>query len=54
MDKYMKRKLLVATHNVGKVAEFAEMLSALKVDFLSLDDVGIKVDIEETGNSECS
>lgn len=51
MDRHMQRKLLVATHNAGKVGEFGEMLSALQVDFLSLDDVGIEMNIAETGNS---
>lgn len=37
----MSKKLLVATHNQGKVAEFAEMLADLQVEWLSLDDVGL-------------
>ena len=47
----MKRRLLVATRNPGKVAEFAEMLADLDVDWLSLDDAGVVIDVEETGNS---
>ena len=42
------KKLLVATHNKGKVAEFAEMLADMDVSWLSLDDVGIMDDVDET------
>ena len=45
----MTKKLLVATHNQGKVREFAEMLADMQIEFLSLDDVGITMDVEETG-----
>jgi XTP/dITP diphosphohydrolase len=44
-------KLLVATHNQGKVAEFADMLTDLAIEWLSLDDVGIVADVEETGST---
>ena len=47
----MKRRLLVATRNPGKVAEFAEMLADLNVDWLSLDDAAVAIDVEETGDS---
>lgn len=42
-------KLLVATHNQGKVAEFADMLQDLAIEWLSLADVGMVMDVEETG-----
>lgn len=45
----MEKKLLVATHNQGKVREFAEMLADMQIEFLSLDDAGITMDVEETG-----
>lgn len=45
----MNQTLLVATHNRGKVAEFAEMLADLEVDWVGLDDVGISQDVAETG-----
>lgn len=45
------RKLLVATHNRGKVAEFADMLQDLEIDWLSLDDAGITHDVPETGHT---
>lgn len=44
-----KPQLLVATHNRGKVAEFADMLGELAVDWLSLDDAGITFEAAETG-----
>jgi len=45
----MGKRLLVATHNAGKVAEFAEMLSDLDLDWLSLADVGIHREVAESG-----
>ena len=47
----MSQKLLVATHNKGKVAEFADMLADLDVAWLSLDDVGVTEDVAETGDT---
>lgn len=44
-------KLLVATHNQGKVTEFAEILQDLAIEWLSLDDVGVGQDVEETGRT---
>lgn len=42
-------KILVATHNKGKLKEFAEILTDLDIEWLTLDDVGITDEIEETG-----
>lgn len=47
----MTMKLLVATHNQGKVAEFADMLADLAIEWFSLDEVGIDQDVEETGST---
>ena len=47
----MDKKLLVATHNQGKVKEFAEMLADLEVAWLSLADVGVTQDVEERGET---
>lgn len=47
----MSWKLVVATRNPGKVAEYAEMLALLDVSWLSLDDVRIVTDVAETGDS---
>ncbi len=44
-------KLLVATHNQGKVKEFAGMLADLEIEWLSLDEAGVTADVEETGGT---
>lgn len=48
MIKLPHRRLLVATHNKGKVGEYAELLSDLNVDWLNLDAVGVTEDVAET------
>ena len=47
----MTQKILVATHNQGKVAEYADMLSDLDISWLSLDDIGLTEEVEETGST---
>lgn len=42
-------KLVIATHNRGKLREYQELLGDLNLDLLTLDDVGIQEDVEETG-----
>ena len=42
-------KLLIATHNAGKLRELAEILGGAPFQLLSLSDVGIETDVEETG-----
>ena len=42
-------KLLVATHNAGKVREYRSLLANLPFHVLSLDEAGITHDVEETG-----
>ena len=42
-------QLLIGTHNVGKANEIASVLSALKVTFLNLRDVGIVDAVHEDG-----
>lgn len=44
-------KLLLATHNKGKVSEYADILGDGQIDFLTLDDVGITEDVPETGST---
>jgi len=44
-------KLLVATHNRGKLREYGELLAGFAVEWLTLDDVGITADVEETGQT---
>ena len=47
----MTKKLLVATHNEGKVREFSRMLSDLPLSVVGLHDLGITMDVEETGET---
>ena len=49
MIKNKTRRLLIATHNPGKAAEYAEILEDSRIEWLSLDDVGITFDVEENG-----
>ncbi len=43
------QKLLVATHNPGKIREYRELLADLPLEVTSLDAEGITQDVEETG-----
>lgn len=45
------QKLLIATTNQGKVAEFADMMADLAVEWVSLADLGITADVAETGTT---
>ena len=42
-------RLLIATHNRGKLIEYRDLLAGLPFDLVTLDDVGIRDDIAETG-----
>lgn len=42
-------RILIATHNKGKLSEILEVLSGLPHEFVSLSDLGITEDVEETG-----
>ncbi len=44
-------ELLVATRNAGKMREYRQLLADTPVRLLSLDDVGITEDVEETGDT---
>ncbi|MDI7277169.1 MAG: non-canonical purine NTP pyrophosphatase, partial [Anaerolineae bacterium] len=44
-------QLLLATRNTGKLRELRALLSGLPLECLSLDDLDIRVDIPETGES---
>jgi len=44
-------KLLVATHNRGKVREYRQLLTDLPLHVTYLDQEGIDLDVEETGES---
>ncbi len=45
------QQLLVATHNSGKVDEFADMLTDLRVEWVSLKDVGVTIEVVEDGRT---
>ncbi len=47
----MKKILLLATHNPHKVHEFRTAFHDMDIEIVSLDDLGITDDIEETGTS---
>lgn len=47
----MTKQLVIATHNQGKVREFAEMLADMEIEFLSLDDARVTTDVAETGTT---
>ncbi len=44
-------QLLIATHNRGKLREYQELFADLPFELLTLDDVGIRDDVEETGET---
>lgn len=45
----MAEKFVLATHNPGKLKEMADILSRFGVEVVSPRDLGITVDVEETG-----
>jgi len=47
----VRRTLLIATHNAGKVAEYRQLLADLPVEVTSLSDQGISFEAPETGDS---
>ena len=44
-------KLLVATHNEGKLREFKQLFQGMGLELLSLDDMGITRDVAESGET---
>ena len=47
----MAEKFVLASHNPGKLKEMSEILSAFGVEVVSPGDLGITVDVEETGTT---
>ena len=47
----MSERFVLATHNPGKVREMREILSELGLEVLAPEDVGVTVDVEETGTT---
>lgn len=44
-------KVIAATKNKGKIREMEEILSGLGIEIVSQQDMGIDVDVEETGDT---
>ena len=44
-------QILVATRNRGKIREYRELLGAASYRLVSLDDVGVPDEVEETGET---
>jgi XTP/dITP diphosphohydrolase len=51
MDQPRKKKLLIATTNPGKLAEYRALLAELPIELTSLTEEGINLEVEETGSS---
>ncbi len=47
----MSHKLLIATHNQGKVREYRALLADLPIQVTYLDEVGIEMEVAETGQT---
>ena len=43
------QKILIATHNAGKLREFSSMFARTPYELVSLSDAGIDEDVDETG-----
>jgi XTP/dITP diphosphohydrolase len=44
----MKKKIILASNNTGKIKEYQNAFKALNVEILSLKDIGLNIDVEET------
>lgn len=44
-------KVLIGTNNAGKIKKYSEMLNELNIEYCTLKDLNINLDIEETGNT---
>ena len=44
-------KILIATSNTGKIAEIKSLLSVLDIEIVIPSDVGLSMDVEETGTT---
>ena len=47
----MKKRVIVASGNQGKIREIREILAPLELDVVSMKEAGIEVDVDETGTS---
>lgn len=51
MAKLNRQLLLVATHNRGKVAEYADILGDGGIEWRTLEEAGVKNEVAETGET---
>ncbi|MEE2885107.1 MAG: RdgB/HAM1 family non-canonical purine NTP pyrophosphatase [Chloroflexota bacterium] len=51
MDYIKYMDLLLATHNSGKVRELSDLLASPVFELISLKDIGIEIEVEETGTT---
>lgn len=47
----MKRRIVFATGNAGKLREIKEILGDMELEIISMKDAGIQTDIEENGST---
>jgi XTP/dITP diphosphohydrolase len=47
----MSKKLLIATHNAGKLREFTQLLNGLPFDLLAPDELRLNLNVAETGDT---
>lgn len=47
----MDQRLLVATHNQGKLLEYSKLLQDLPLALTYLDEIGVREEVAETGNT---
>ncbi len=47
----MRKRLVLATRNTGKIREFKRLLSAADVELVGLDETGVTEEVEETGST---
>lgn len=47
----MRRRVVLATRNPGKVREFRRLLDGFDVDLVGLDETGVTVEVDETGST---
>ncbi len=47
----MDQKLLIATHNQGKLLEYSKLLQDLPLALTYLDEIGVREEVAETGNT---
>ena len=47
----MRRRLVLATRNPGKVREFRRLLDGFDVDLVGLHETGVTVEVDETGST---